>query len=146
VTVHPGESIDVQRTILNAGGLAGTASYSILLSDDAVITIADTVAFSDTTPSVNPGSSDSATVTWVVPVSFPTGDYYVGLYIDATNLAATAGPDVSIVPAPTPPPEKAGCGCSPVGGVATPADVFGMLLPFFLWALVLFGVRRRRCT
>jgi predicted phage tail protein len=144
VTVHPGESIDVQHTILNAGGLAGTVSFSILISPDAVITIADALALSDTTPSIDPGNSDTATVTWVVPLSFPTGDFYVGLYIDATNLAATANPDLSVVPVPPPPSEKAGCGCSPVGGVATPADLFGMLLPFFLWALVVFGARRRR--
>ena len=146
MTVFPGDNIDVQRAILNAGGLAGSASYTILLSEDATITIADAVALTDTTPSIGAGASDVATVTCIVPEQLSPGDYYVGLYIDSANLVATTDPDVTVAERPISEDEFQSCGCSPIGGVATPADIFGMLLPFVLLALAVFRVRKRRST
>ncbi|MHC4779128.1 MAG: hypothetical protein ACYTFG_11180 [Planctomycetota bacterium] len=139
VTVEPKETFEVTWTIVNNGGAPGTASYSILLSDTTIITIADAEALSDTTLTVAPGATESLTVTCTVPAQQPPGDYYVGLYIDAANMAATSDRDVT-VPAPV---EAQSCGCSPVGGTATPADILGMLLPFLLWALVVFSTRRQ---
>ncbi|MHC5081565.1 MAG: hypothetical protein ACYTHN_21395, partial [Planctomycetota bacterium] len=148
VTVTVGGSFDAVREILNAGALAGTTAYTILLSDDTDITIADAVALSDTTASIDPGVTDSATVTCVVPATLTPGDYYVGLYIDATNLVCTVNADVRVVAAPPPPPpasdDHQSCGCSPVGGMATPSDLLGMILPVLLWASALLYFRRRR--
>jgi uncharacterized membrane protein len=91
VRVPAGATIQVSRQIYNNGTIAGPAAYSIYLSTDTTVTIADTLIYSATTGSIPPGTTDTVNPTCTVP---PTqaydADYYVGLYLSPTKTAVSA--------------------------------------------------------
>ncbi|MHC4600155.1 MAG: hypothetical protein ACYS47_14235, partial [Planctomycetota bacterium] len=133
----------------NTGTAAGSTSYSIVISNNTTINLFDTEVYSGTTPSISAGGSDATAVTCTVPTTTPNGQYYVGIYIDATTTACTANPDVTVSkPSSPPPPERDGgsCGCSPVSGYAPVQNVLGMLLPYLLGVAAVLLSRRRRNT
>jgi uncharacterized membrane protein len=96
VSVGQGGTFQVNRTIGNTGTTAGTIPYRIYLSTNNVISTGDTLVFQGTSPSIAGGGTDTASVTCTVPASLSLGNYYVGLYIDSSNLLSTATTEVTI--------------------------------------------------
>lgn len=146
VTVNPGGMFDVFRAIQNNGGTAGSTSYSIVLSSNTTINLFDTEVYSGTTSTINPGATDTETVTCTVPSSVTPGEYYVGIYISPSNTGCTSNKDVIVYTPTTPPPPKregGSCGGSPIAGHATPPDIFGMLLLYLLGLVGIVFSRRR---
>jgi hypothetical protein len=143
VTVAPGGTFDASWQIQNTGTAGGTASYCVLLSGDAAVTLGDTVVFSGATLSTAPSAADAATVTCTVPAFMPEGQYYDGLYVDSSTTSCTTNRDVTVDSPDPPPPDRDGGSCAAIPGRAAPAGGFGGLV-LALAALGTWRLAKRR--
>ena len=97
-----GDPILVDRTIDNYGSGAGSCYYSLYLSSNSLITTLDWEIYSGLTAPIASGGSSIIAVTGTIPLSIPTGNYYVGLYLTDSRRGpiqwvATATATVSVL-------------------------------------------------
>lgn len=80
----PGQSVNVSRTIVNAGSAAvpSTSRYTIFLSDNSVVTISDRALYSGTLVALAAGASDTQPDTVNLPGDLSAGIYWLGLCVD----------------------------------------------------------------
>jgi hypothetical protein len=149
VTVSPGGTFVVTRSIQNTGAVAGACNYSIRLSTNTIISTADTQVYSGTTASIAPSATNTFSPTCTVPGGMAAGTYYVGLYIAGPPIstANTVNPDVTVTAAPAPPPEPAesalGCAGTAAVGKTGGGKGFASLIPLALLAALCLWIRRR---
>jgi uncharacterized membrane protein len=133
VTYLPGESVGVLVKVRNSGGAAGTADYTVYLSNDATIDTSDLQASLVTTASLAAdGGEEVAMITFTIPDT-GAGPYYVGIYITSTNVGTqtAVSADTIQIDSPPPPPsddDGGGCGCSAPGGNGNPMAYLPLLL------------------
>ncbi|MHC5037485.1 MAG: hypothetical protein ACYTHM_09245 [Planctomycetota bacterium] len=143
VQVLPGGTFHVMYIFANTGSVPGTASYSIVLSPDTVITIADNSVLSGISVVLPPGATVSGTVVCRVPASIPADrEYVVGVYLSPGNTASSPGAVFVLSPEG---PEAAG-GCAPsLGGRRDAVSGFLSWLPLLLLAVACRRIRKA-CT
>ncbi len=90
-SVVAGGSISVGDTTTNQGGDAAPASAtSYYLSSNTALDAGDVLLGSRTVPAIGPGSSNSGSVTLVVPTAMPAGNYFVIAVADGGSGIAEA--------------------------------------------------------
>lgn len=83
-----GESVSVQRTILNAGNATGGVDYDVYLSEDPVLDPAADVRLGRGTVSLDPGAEDIGVDTLRIPPDVPPGAYYAIYEVDPEGQVA----------------------------------------------------------
>lgn len=83
-TLVAGDSLVVTDTVRNTGlGAASSFVVGIFLSDDPMITSADTLVGVRSVPSLLPAEESTATGPITIPLSTPEGMWYVGVIVDS---------------------------------------------------------------
>ncbi|MFZ5470393.1 MAG: CARDB domain-containing protein, partial [Myxococcota bacterium] len=86
VQASPGETISVSDTVVNQGGGGASGFFvGLYLSPDPVITTADTALTQRWVNSLAAGASSSATTSVTIPLTTPTGTYYLGAIADSSS-------------------------------------------------------------
>lgn len=106
-----GQPVTLTETTLNQGATPAISTITrYFLSTDAVFDTNDTLLGERTVPPLNPGQSDTATVTLTIPANVATGSYSIIAVADATSVVTeilennntrpktlAVGPDLRIV-------------------------------------------------
>jgi MYXO-CTERM domain-containing protein len=124
-----GESVTMQRTLLNAGNAPGTADYQVYLSADTALDPMQDILLGTPNTSLAAGAEDLGVDTLLVPAPTPGGAYYVIYVVDpdaavdelfednnllvSGNTLALLPSDLSILTASL-----------PIGTVGVPYEVF----------------------
>ncbi|MHC5038062.1 MAG: hypothetical protein ACYTHM_12165 [Planctomycetota bacterium] len=140
ITVAPGQTFQVTRSIQNAGSASASTPYTIYLSTNTIISTADIAVYSGTTATIGPGVTNTITVNCTAPGT-SGGPYYVGVYISASNNTRTANADVTVAVVTPAGEVDSALGCSGAGGGG---GGVAALLPLLLLTAGCFWLRRRK--
>ncbi len=84
-----GQTLDLTVSVANEGEVTGTADFTVFLSTDPVITLADR-ALGGGTEAVMPGTIVGARAEVTIPSDVTPGTYYVGAIADPSNAVFEA--------------------------------------------------------
>ncbi|MBL9039808.1 MAG: putative Ig domain-containing protein, partial [Archangium sp.] len=89
----PGAMVQASRTLRNAGNAAAPAfTYTWFVSDNAVISISDTVlGASATSAGLAAGQNETATETLTLPATLQAGPYWLGLCVNFDAASTSLG-------------------------------------------------------
>ena len=86
-TIWPGSIANITYSVGNVGSSDADAMFvDFYLSTDANITTTDVYVARVNSPAITGGSGGTYTITTTVPQTVPTGTYYLGCIVDASNL------------------------------------------------------------
>ncbi|MCA9548430.1 MAG: putative Ig domain-containing protein [Myxococcales bacterium] len=124
-----GESVTLQRTLLNDGNAAGAGDYQVYLSADNALDPAQDVLLGTPSTSLAAGAEDIGVDTLLIPSSTPAGAYYVIYVLDPAGAVDELFEDnnvlVSGATLPVLPSDLSILTTSlPMGTVGVPYDVF----------------------
>jgi hypothetical protein len=138
-TVNINENLQVQVDIQNTGGVAGTVDYSVYLSADNVIDLADRELLQHTSASIAAEATDSEAVVVTIPGDIPAGTYWVGIYITSANVQTqTAVSGAITISVPRDDDDDGSCGSGTGGGS------LWAFLPLAMLAALCLALRRRK--
>jgi uncharacterized membrane protein len=138
-TVNINENLQVQVDIQNTGGVAGAAAYSVYLSADQSIDLADRELLQHVSASIVAESSDSEAVVVTIPGDIPAGTYWVGIYITSPNVQTqTAVSGAISITVPRDDDDDGSCGGGTNGGS------LWAFLPLAMLAALCLALRRRK--
>jgi hypothetical protein len=137
-TVNINENLQVQVDIQNTGGVAGAASYSVYLSADNVIDLADRELLQHVSASIAAEGTDTEAVVVTIPGDIPAGTYWVGIYITSVNVqtqtAVSGGISITV---PRDDDDDGSCGSGTGGGS------LWAFLPLAMLAALCLALRRK---
>lgn len=84
MAAEQGQTLDLTVSVANEGEIAGTSEYTVFLSTDTLITLADR-ALGGGTEAVMPGTIVGARAVVTVPSDVTPGTYFVGAIADPAN-------------------------------------------------------------
>jgi hypothetical protein len=137
-TVNINENLQVQVDVDNTGGVAGTADYSVYLSADNTIDLADRELLQHTSASIAAEGTDSEAVVVTIPGDIPAGTYWVGIYLTSANVqtmtAVSGGISITV---PRDDDDDGSCGGGTGGGS------LWAFLPLAMLAALCLALRRK---